>query len=383
LATTISVESTPGGGAYVDLTAYLIRSTVSLKVNTLDFTLNNPPAASTQLGAAVKTTDPAWTGTVASFMSSDPVDLRNGVQWVAVTATNTAVLVPNTAPFNLSDQPTTTPLDVYLLEDGSGPYELESGTDFAPGNYELEGALSYAYYGLSVRSSVNSTAGGPPQTLGRLTTQQPGLGPGDIFNLTSFNQGYSAVPFEINQVTVTWPGPVNPEYVVEFGDSPQTLADWAANNPVTQAAADVVQTSPPLLFPSGTVIFGRCSASTGLKTMGGGIVTVATATFTVNPDAGHSLTCQVQGAIDARMDAWDNFIAAPRRAVRALLSGGIYTGAWQELPFGLTRATYDLSSASGISLAAGTYTVSIQIDTQEYNQMRVYGGWAQVAVIQN
>jgi len=110
--------------------------------------------------------------------------------------------------------------------------------------------------------------------------------------------------------------------------------------------------------------------------MGGGIVTIATATFDV-PNAG---TVQVLGAIDARMIAWDNYIATPRRSVRAVLSGGIFTGAWQELPFGLTRATYDLSSASGIALAAGTYTVSIQIDTQEYNQMEVFSSWAQCAV---
>jgi hypothetical protein len=123
--------------------------------------------------------------------------------------------------------------------------------------------------------------------------------------------------------------------------------------------------------------------------MGGGVVTVATATFTVNPDPGHTLTCQVQGAVDAIAYAWDNYVAAPRRAVRATLSGGIYTGSWVELPGGWSggpttgyRTTVDLSSASGLALAAGTYTVTIDIDTVEYNQIQIYSGWVQAAIIQ-
>jgi hypothetical protein len=133
----------------------------------------------------------------------------------------------------------------------------------------------------------------------------------------------------------------------------------------------VAQPPPPT-----TKTYGAVNAGTGIYAMGGGIVTIATATFTT-PYAG---TCQVVGAVDARMEAWDNYIPVPRRGVRATLSGGIYTGAWQELPFGLSRATYDLSSASGISLPAGTYTVVVQIDTQESNQMHIYSGYVQVAV---
>ena len=118
------------------------------------------------------------------------------------------------------------------------------------------------------------------------------------------------------------------------------------------------------------------NATAGIFAMGGGIVTVATKTFTT-PTTG---TCQVVGAIDFRCEAWDNYVTSPRRAVRASLSGGIFTGAWQDGPFGLTRVTFDLSSASGIALAAGTYTVKIEIDSQEYNQMHIYSGWVQVVV---
>src|SRR5207244_5191975 len=125
---------------------------------------------------------------VASIMTSDSVDLRNGIEFMTVTATNNDALTPDTAPFDLSDVPTTVALFDYLLEDGSGHYALEDGTDFAPGVLMLEGPLSYGYAGLSVRKSVNPTVGQPPQTLGRLRTYQPGLRPGNLFNLTSLNQ---------------------------------------------------------------------------------------------------------------------------------------------------------------------------------------------------
>jgi hypothetical protein len=150
----------------------------------------------------------------------------------------------------------------------------------------------------------------------------------------------------------------------------QRLAVIAAPATITPALA------PPVAAPPSVVTYGKCSSGHTTFSMGGGIVTVATATFTT-PRTG---TVQVLGQIDARMIAWDNYIAAPRRSVRAIVSGGIFTGNWTDLPFGLTRATYDLSSASGISLPAGTYTVSIQIDTQEYNQMEVFSSWAQCAV---
>lgn len=406
MATTLLIESAPGSGTYVDRTALLLQGSVAAKLNTADFALTDPPAGAAQLTAGVKMTNPTWAGAIASVMTSDPVDVRNGHMFATVTATNVAPLVVDTAPFDLVDEDTTTTtlfeledgtghvtsedttliylsevtLDAttnYTLEDASGHIMLEDATDWAPGILLTEGALARSYAGLTIRKSTQTT--GPVKTLGRCTVFAPGLRPGNLFKLTSVNQGYAGVQFEITQLITQWPAlKTLPVFTVEFGDTPQTLADWTVVNapvPIPAIVAPTIAAIPPA-----TVIYGSTASITGLQTMGAGIVTVATKTFTVNPLAGHTLTCQVLGAIDARMDAWDNYVAAPRRAVRAVLSGGIFTGAWQELPFGLTRATYDLSSAAGLALAAGTYTVSIQIDTVEFNQMRIYSGWVQVAV---
>ncbi len=358
--------------------AALLYGSITLKRNTLDFGLFD--AGIPALGAAVTTTDPAWSGTVAAVTTSDPVDLRNSHWITTVTATNTNALPADTAPFDLSDVPSAAPPFDYLLEDGSGHYLIESGTDFAPGALMLEGALAYGYSGLSVRK----VAGSPPTTLGQCTVRQPGLRPGNVVHVTSLNQGWSAVAYTINQATVTWAQGVNPPapaYRIEFGDTPQTLALWTQ----LTAPAALPPVTAPVIVPSGIVIYGNATGVTGLQTVGGGLVTIASNTFSVSVPAGHTLTCQVLGQIDCRAYAWDDYAATPRRAVRASLSGGIYTGAWQETPAGTAttsgaRALYSLTSASGLALAAGTYTVKVEIDTQGANQMQVFSSWCQVAV---
>ena len=110
--------------------------------------------------------------------------------------------------------------------------------------------------------------------------------------------------------------------------------------------------------------------------MGGGLVIVGSVTFTTPRDG----TCQVLGAIDARMEAWDNYIAAPRRDVWTDLPT-IVTQAHQEMPFGIARVQLASNSASGIAIAAGTYTVSWKVQTTEYNQIHIYSGWGQVVWI--
>lgn len=385
MATSISIETSPGSGVWTDLTAYLQRDSMTAKFNTLDFELLDPPAGAVVLASSgpqqgVKLTDPAWVGTIASVMTSDPTDTRKSHAFWIISATNAAALPNDTAPFDLSDQPADA-TTVYQWEDGTNA-ELEAGTDWAGsgvspglGVYETEGAKSWGYSGLSVQARASS--GAPNQTLGRCTVHRPGLRPGNQFKLTSLNQGYAAAAYQVTQVTVTWPGKAtDPVFAVEFGDTPETLALWTALNAVV--AAPVV--APPVVTPPAVSVVGQCNAAPGLLAMGGGIVTIASATFTISLVTGHTATFQVQGALDARMDAWDNYIGTPRRAVRAVLSGGLFTGTWQELPFGLARATYDLSSAIA-ALPAGTYTLSIQVDTQEYNQMRVYGSWAQVSEV--
>jgi len=364
-------------GLCTDLTAYLRYGSVTLILNTIDFTLMDPPVGSTPQGATVTTTNPAWSGTISAATSLDPVD-RQGHVWYTVTATNTNALPNDTAPFDLSETVVDSTFR-YLLEDGSGYYLQEPGTDFAPGNLRLEGSLAYGYSALSVRNSV--VAGAPDATLGRCVVQQPGLRPGNTFHLTSTNQGYANFPFQINQATIKWQGQTVPVYTIEFGAVPQTLATYV------QATAPLAtpMVAPQVTVPAGPATYGRVTIGHKLWPMGGGIVSIASSTFTVSLPSGHTLTCQVQGAIDCRAFAWDNYVGTPRRAVRATLSGGIYTGAWQETPLGTAttagaRATYDLSSSLGLAMAAGTYTVTIDIDTQEFNQLEVFSGWVQVVV---
>ncbi len=364
----------------------LLYGAITQKFNTMDFGMID--LAAPALGATVTTTDPAWSGTVAATVSSNPVDLINGHQVVVVTVTNTKALPADTAPFDLSDTPVAATSGDYLLEDGSGHYLIESGTDFAPGALLLEQALSYGYAGLTVRK-MNTT---PATTLAICTVEQSGLRPGNTVHLTSQNQGYAAYALQINQATITWAkgaNPPKPTYLIEMGDTPQTLAQWTQ---VTAPAAPPPLVAPTVI-PLGPVIFGQCGVGLGhgqnaqLYAAGGGIVTVASATFSVSAPIGHTLTCQVQSQVDALAYAWSNFVATPRRALRATISGGIYTGSWIELPGGWTggttagfRTIVDLSSGLGIALAAGTYTVTIDIDTQGTNQIEIFSGWANVAV---
>lgn len=370
--------------AGVDVSSKLLAASMTAKFNTVDLSLLNQAVPA--LGATLVLTDPAWSGTVSATTSADVTLQGNSQTVVTLTATNANALPNDTAPFDISDAPAAF-TDTYLLEDGSGNYLLESGTDFVNGttdSYLMEGTLSYGCNYLNVTKSL--TSGGPNQTLGRCTVVQPGLRPGNNFKLTSANQGYSSSAFQVTQVTTRWPAlTTNPIFDIEFGDTPETLAAWTLANAVVTPPV----LTPPLLFPAGTSIWGKFSVGPSKPAAGGGIVTLGSATFTLNPDVGHTLTCQVLGVLDAIAYAWDNYVSAPRRAVRAVLSGGIYTGTWQEYAGGWSggstvgyRSTMDLSSAAGISLPAGTYTVSIQIDTQEFNQLQIFSGWAQVAVIQ-
>lgn len=365
-----------GHTALTDLTAYVPDDGVTLKLNTIDFALDNPPSGALDIGAAVQTQNPTWSGRLATAESYQEDALT--VSWKA-SATNTDALVESTAPFDLSDNPVDGTSSL-LLEDGT-ELLLEDGTDFEAGTPILiEAALSYEYGGLSVKTQTN--ADGPDTTFGHVTVRHPGLRPGNVFGVTSALQGYDDAQFQITQATVTFPDkPDKPVYEIEFGDTPETLAEWAT----VTAPAPVVAVSAPTVIPLGLVIYGKCSAGHIRWPVGGGIVTIAQATFAISAAAGTSNTVQLVGQIDCKAYAWSNYVSTPRRAVRAVISGGIFTGAWQETPAGTAttsgaRGTYDLSSALGISLPDGTYTVSIQIDTQGSNQMEVFSAYAQAAV---
>ena len=55
----------------VDLTPYMLYDSLSLKVNTLDFSLLNPPAFSLHLKEELTTANPFWSGIVTAVESSD------------------------------------------------------------------------------------------------------------------------------------------------------------------------------------------------------------------------------------------------------------------------------------------------------------------------
>src|SRR5260370_1579950 len=187
--TTLTVETSPGSGLYADLTSYLLHGSMVLKLNTLDLALINRPGQTWitggGAGAGVIVHNPSWTGTIASAQSSDPVELRNSQRVMTLTATNTKALPLDTAPFDLSDVPSASPLFDYLLEDGSGHYLIEDGTDFAPGALLLEGALAKGYEQLSVQ--VRTNPGGPNKTLGKCRVKVPGLRAGNQFKRPSSN----------------------------------------------------------------------------------------------------------------------------------------------------------------------------------------------------
>src|SRR5437899_1395930 len=115
--TILTVETSPGSGIYSDLTAYLLHGSLTIKLNTVDFALLDPPAGSMLLSDGVRIRNPTWSGTVVAVTTSDPVDLRNNHVVYSVTATNAVALPTDTAPFDLSDVPSATPPFDYLLED--------------------------------------------------------------------------------------------------------------------------------------------------------------------------------------------------------------------------------------------------------------------------
>jgi len=235
-----------------DQTSFVRHSSLTLKRDTLDVGLIDPavmPALQDPVAIVGFGGIPQWIGMVSSIETYDLVN-RPGHIGLNLTALSSAAVISSPAPFDLSDVPsnTTTGLE---LEDGSGHITLEDATTTAPGALLTEGALSYGYSGLSVKTTNNpggatvqvnqlelengtghlltedglvlDTEGSVVTVTGRCTVFQPGLWPGLSFTLTSSNQGYSATPFTISQVRVSFVGHQIPVYQVEFGDAAFTL----------------------------------------------------------------------------------------------------------------------------------------------------------------
>jgi hypothetical protein len=142
--------------------------------------------------------------------------------------------------------------------------------------------------------------------------------------------------------------------------------------PIPPLVAPSPITAPPPPPPQAQInVIYPATAAPGIYAMGGGIVNVAQVTFTT-PRAG---VCQIQSAIDARMESWDDYTSV--RYIWADLPG-IVTNAQQKLPFGIQRVNFASNSAGGIAIPAGTYTAYLKIQTAGSNQMHVYSGWLQV-----
>jgi len=146
---------------------------------------------------------------------------------------------------------------------------------------------------------------------------------------------------------------------------------------VAVATPAVVPTAipPPQTGVTVTQVAAKATIGSHLYAQGAGTFTICTANFTTFA-AG---TVQLQGALDCRSEAWDNYIGAPRRNVWCeivTLSGG--TGVVTETPFGLTRITAtDGNTINTLAIPAGTYSVRWRATFNEYNQLRVYSGYCQ------
>lgn len=356
--------------AAVDQSTKLKYGSLTAKLNTLDFALQDP-VTEPVLGDAVTMTTPSWSGKVVAVTRADVVDLKSSHKLISVAAVNSSTAPGGAPPGPLTDTATG---GGFLLQESAFKLLLEDGSGFLI----LEDGGNFGYKNLYVRTTQNLD--GTTTTHGSLITYTAGFLPGMTFLLTSSNLGYSAQAFTITNVTTTWQGLQQPAYVIEFGTAIQTLANLIAAPPPVA----VVPIAPPPIVPATTVTMGQFTCTPGIKAMGGGIVTVGSAAFTVS-GAGH--TVQAVGAIDVLAYSWNNYVGTPRRAVRMVIDGGIYTGAWQETPYGWSggstagyRVTLDGGSASGIAIAAGNYNVLWQIDTQATNQLQVFSGWGQVAV---
>lgn len=129
--------------------------------------------------------------------------------------------------------------------------------------------------------------------------------------------------------------------------------------------------NPPPAANTQTLVVNDSVPATGLITSSG-IITLQSRSFTL-AGAGSII---VEGAIEARMEAWDNTVGAPRREGWVDVSGIVATS-HSEWPFGITTVTHSWASAL-TAIAAGTYTARALFQLAGFNQVRVYGGYLRV-----
>jgi hypothetical protein len=123
---------------------------------------------------------------------------------------------------------------------------------------------------------------------------------------------------------------------------------------------------------------GRAAAYPGAPTPG--LYTLQAGAFTI---VGAGASYVLEGAIDARMLAWDNFPAPPRREGWVDISGLVASG-HSEWPFGLTRVTrsFRVPGTGSTAIAAGTYTARALFQIAGGNDFQVFGGYLRVTIFQ-
>jgi hypothetical protein len=125
-------------------------------------------------------------------------------------------------------------------------------------------------------------------------------------------------------------------------------------------------------------IAARDAAYPGLPTPG--LITLRSGAFTI---VGAGASYILEGAIDARMLRWDNFVGAPRREGWVDISG-LVASAHSEWPFGITRVTrsFRVPSSGSTAIAAGAYTARALFQQAGNNDVQIFGGYLRVTIIQ-
>ncbi len=185
----------------IDQTAFIHNKTLSMRLQSLDFTLVDP-ATTPDLHDVVSVDDPEWHGRV-STIESYPMRTASGDdhRWVKITCTNKHVALTATTPFALSDAPNYT--TTFPYKDFGYIQTLADQTDLATAEHRAVGIV-----------------------------YEPGLLPGMIVDVTSAAEGLTAYGFYITEMTVEWLRDDVPFYRLELSaenDPPVTLGGLIEN----------------------------------------------------------------------------------------------------------------------------------------------------------
>jgi hypothetical protein len=300
----------------VELTDYIAYGSLSVKKNTFDFMLIDPPvdlsygnkAVTPSLGDPVTLTEPLWSGRVVDI-TFDTINQRASLidphRYVKVTAINSDPDPGGVAPGDLTDD-ADFPISGghLLLEDGSGALLLDDGSislesgfgdilledgsghlltqDSTGKGYLLLEESTFAYQSVSIRQSQSQD--GSTTYYGTATTYQGGYKAGQAIFVYSANLQTFVGTFIITNVTTTWQrggdNPV-PIYLIEFGDEQQTMQS-AGGGVLTKQGSEAV-TQPGVVMTGGTYGFAELSSTQGSITA---ITDITGLSLTIAPASG-------------------------------------------------------------------------------------------------